>query len=106
MIDLRTIQKALKNLWVGVRTFDDASLANEIAVFKSFKEFLITRIGNVCTDSVIETISSESDHLKACQIAAISLRYALNVRVALVTDKEVEFAVQLMIQNESLMSGL
>lgn len=104
--DLRPIRKAIENLWKGVRMFDDDSLANEIAMFESFREFLINRIGNVCTDSVIERLSTESDHLKACQIAGLALQNALNIRVTMITDKELEFAIDLMIKNEDLMSDL
>lgn len=99
---MRPIQKALENLWTGVRIFDEESLINEISAFKNFKEFLVYRIGNVCLDSVIDRLSIESDHLKACQIASIALRQALDNRLVVVTDREIEFAINLMIENEKL----
>lgn len=105
-VDLRPIQKALRNLWKGVRTFDDDSLVSEIAVFESFKEFLINRIGSVCTDSVIERLSTELDYLRACQIAGLALQDAMNSRVDLITDNELEFAIDIMVKNESLMNDI
>ena len=103
MTDLRPIRKAIDNLWKGIRIFDDASLVNEIAAFETFKEFLVARIGNVCTGSVIETLSTGSDHLKACSIATLALRHAMDIRVNFVTDKELEYAINIMISNEKLM---